>query len=134
MSRAETLQQLAKLCRGDRDGVAPRVVEPSGYSALDAVLPGGGWQAGALVELMPMDAGIGELRLTTAALASITRAERHVAFISPPFIPYAPALVRHGIQLERLLIIQARSPRDILWSCEQTLRCKSFGAVLVWPA
>jgi hypothetical protein len=130
-SRAETLEQLARLCRNGREGPPPRI-EPSG-SALDAVLPGGGWQAGTVVELMPVTEGIGELRLLMPALAKITQSERHVAMIAPPYIPFAPALLRHGLRLEHFWIIRAHSAADVLWSAEQTLRCKSFGAVLAWP-
>lgn len=133
MNRDETLQQLARLCRGDRDDASQATLVPSGVHALDAVLPGGGWRAGAIVELMPTDVGIGELRLLLPTLAQITNAERHVAFVSPPFIPYAPALVQLGVNLERLVVIQAQNAKDILWSVEQTLRCRAFGAVLAWP-
>jgi hypothetical protein len=38
------------------------------------------------------------------------------------------------VQLERLLVIQAQQAEDILWSAEQALRCRSFGAVLAWPS
>lgn len=132
-SRAETLEQLARLCRNGREGPPPRI-EPSGSANLDAVLPGGGWQSGTVVELMPMSDGIGELRLLMPALAKITQSERHVAMIAPPYIPFAPALLRHGLRLEHFWIIRAQSAADILWSAEQTLRCKSFGAVLAWPS
>jgi hypothetical protein len=132
-SRAETLEQLARLCRNGREGPPPRI-EPSGSASLDAVLPGGGWQSGTIVELMPMSDGIGELRLLMPALAKITHSERHVAMIAPPFIPFAPALLRHGLRLEHFWIVRAQSAADILWSAEQTLRCKSFGAVLTWPS
>jgi hypothetical protein len=127
------LEQLARLCRNGREGPPPRI-EPSGSAGLDAVLPGGGWQSGTIVELMPMSEGIGELRLLMPALAKITQGERHVAMIAPPHIPFAPALLRHGLRLEHFWIIRAQSAADILWSAEQTLRCKSFGAVLAWPA
>ena len=90
------------------------------------MLPGGGWQAGTIVELMPTETGIGELRLLMPALARITQAERHVALIAPPYIPFAPALSQHGVRLERLLVIRAQKAEDILWAFEQTLRCKSF--------
>lgn len=133
MNRAETLEQLARLCRSGRDGVAPPVIEQTGSSELDAVLPGGGWQSGTIVELMPMDIGIGEFRLLMPALARITQSARHVALVSPPYLPFAPALSQQGIQLERLLIIRARKSADTLWAFEQTLRCRSFGAVLAWP-
>lgn len=132
-SRAETLEQLARLCRNGREGPPPRI-EPSGTASLDAVLPGGGWQSGTIVELMSLSDGIGELRLLMPALAQITQGERHVAMIAPPYIPFAPALLRHGLRLEHFWIIRAQSAADILWSAEQTLRCKSFGAVLTWPS
>jgi hypothetical protein len=38
------------------------------------------------------------------------------------------------VRLERLLVIQAQRAEDILWAAEQSLRCRSFGAVLAWPA
>lgn len=132
-SRAETLEQLARLCRNGREN-APARIESSGSANLDAVLPGGGWQAGTIVELMPECDGIGELRLLLPALAKISHGERHVAMIAPPYIPFAPALLQHGMRLEHFWIIRAQTAADILWSTEQTLRCKSFGAVLAWPA
>jgi hypothetical protein len=131
MNRAETLEQLARLCR--REGAVPPAIHPSGCAELDAVLPHGGWQSGTIVELMPTQIGVGEFRLLMPALARITSTERHVAFISPPYIPFAPALDRYGVQLERLTIIRAEKNLDALWAIEQTLRCKSFGAVVGWP-
>jgi hypothetical protein len=133
MNRAETLEQLARLCRTGRNGVAPPAIESTGVNELDAALPGGGWQLGTVVELMPVDIGMGELQLLMPALARLTRARRHIALVAPPYIPFAPALVQHGIDLMRLLVIRAQQPQDILWAFEQTLRCKSFGAVIAWP-
>ncbi|HLS81651.1 MAG TPA: translesion DNA synthesis-associated protein ImuA [Steroidobacter sp.] len=132
MDRAATLQQLAWLCRGDALD-DPSAIWPSGVQALDAALPGGGWRSGGLVEVMTTQTGIGEMRLVTPALAQLTRADRYVAFVSPPFVPFAPALIQQGVRLERLLIVRAQRRRDVLWSLEQTLRCRSFGAVLGWP-
>jgi hypothetical protein len=131
INRAETLQQLASLCRARPTSAS--AVEATGWAQLDAVLPGGGWQSGTVVEVMPNVIGIGELRLLMPTLARTTRAGRHVALVAPPYIPFAPGLSQHGIDLERLLVIQAREPEDILWACEQALRCASFGAVVAWP-
>jgi hypothetical protein len=133
MNRAETLEQLAQLCRGNRIGIPPVAIEPSGSTELDAALPGGGWQSGTIVELLCAHTGIGELSLLMPALARITSSDRHVALVAPPYIPFAPALTQHGIRLDHLLIIGAQRAEDILWASEQTLRCKSFGAVLAWP-
>jgi hypothetical protein len=133
-NRAQRLEQLAQLCRSGRDGLPPPHIEPTGLPELDAALPGAGWQSGTIVELMPVHTGIGELRVLMPALAGLTNAERHVALIAPPFIPYAPAFQQQGIRLERLWIIHAQRSEDVLWTFEQTLRCRSFGAVLAWPA
>jgi cell division inhibitor SulA/protein ImuA len=132
MDRAEKLKELAQLCRNGHDGIAP-AAEPSTVPQLDAVLPGGGWQSGTIVELLPAETGSGELRLLMPAVARITRTERYVALVSPPYIPFAAALSQQGVRLERLLIIRTQQPKDTLWAIEQTLRCKSFGAVLAWP-
>lgn len=131
LNRAETLEQLARLCR--REGTVPPAIHATGCAELDAVLPHGGWHSGAIVELMPTQIGVGEFRLLIPALASITAAERHVALIAPPYIPFAPALDSHGVHLERLIVIRTDKPADTLWALEQTLRCKSFGAVVGWP-
>jgi len=133
MDRAAKLKELAQLCHVGRDGVAPPAVAPSTLPELDAALPGGGWQSGTIVELMPTAIGIGELRLLMPALAQLTRAERYIALIAPPFIPFAPALAQQGIKLERLLVVRTQKAADTLWAFEQTLRCHSFGAVLAWP-
>jgi hypothetical protein len=131
LNRAETLEQLARLCR--REGTVPPAIYATGSPQLDAVLPHGGWQSGTIVELMPTQIGVGEFRLLMPVIANITATEQHVALVSPPYIPFAPALSNHGIRLDRLLIVRAEKPADILWSLEQTLRCKSFGAVIGWP-
>jgi cell division inhibitor SulA/protein ImuA len=132
MQQVETLERLARLF--NRDGAIPATIEPTGFTALDSILPGGGWRSGTVVELMPAEIGIGELRLLMPALARITRSGRHVAMIAPPYVPFAPALAQQGIQLSHLLIVNAGTPADILWSFEQILRCKSFGAAIAWPA
>ena len=131
MRQAETLEQLTRLF--GRDGAIPPVIEPTGFAALDSILPGGGWRSGTIIELMPAEVGIGELRLLIPALARITQSERYAAMISPPYIPFAPALAQHGVLLSHLLIVKATTPEDILWSFEQILRCKSFGAAVAWP-
>src|SRR5438477_6932724 len=106
---------------------------PCGFPELDAELPGGGWPAGALTEIFPAHEGIGELRLLGPALAALTRARACVAWIAPPYSPYAPALAAAGIDPARLIIVRAASAKDALWAAEQALRSNACGAVLAWP-
>lgn len=130
----QDLMQGAEVWRGN--GLSSPVAggTPSGFAALDALLPGGGWPAAALTEILLPRAGIGELRLLMPALAAMSRGDRWLAFIAPPYIPYAPALAAAGIDVSRVLMIHPRERRDGLWAVEQTLRAGTCGAVLAWPA
>jgi len=135
---ADALPLAALLARPDirRGGALAHVARPSvptGFPALDAELPGGGWPTGSLTELVPAHDGIGELRVLGPALARLARAGGRLAWIAPPYLPYAPALAAAGIALDRVLIVRVCSARDALWAAEQALRSAACGAVLAWP-
>lgn len=106
---------------------------PSGFAQLDEHLPGGGWPLGALTEVLLPQEGIGELRLFMPALARLSNQGQWLAWIAPPYIPYAPALAAWGIDLSRTLLVRPSSQADQLWAVEQTLRAGICGAVLAWP-
>lgn len=106
---------------------------PTGFAELDAELPGGGWPSGSLTELLPTHEGIGELRLLEPALAALSQHGRRLAWIAPPYLPYAPALAAAGIALPTLIVVHAETPSDALWAAEQCLRAAACGAVLLWP-
>lgn len=104
---------------------------PTGLAELDAQLPGGGWPFGALSEILFEHDGMGELSLVMPALAELTRRRQHVVFVTPPYIPYAPALAVQGLDLRYVVQIEA-SAAEGAWSAEQCLRSGSCGAVLGW--
>lgn len=106
--------------------------QPTGHAALDSVLPGGGWPADALSEILLPAPGSGELRLLWPSLARLSRAGERLVLVAPPYLPYAPAWQAAGIDLERLEIIRA-DREESLWAAEQCLRSGSCGAVLCWP-
>lgn len=132
-SPAESLQALlsssSQLWRGRE--TARVDARSSGYAALDARLPGGGWPIGTLIEIAPEYDGLGELRLTVPALKSWCQDGRSVAFVRPPHIPYAPALARYGLTLDSLLWVVADRDEDGRWAAEQLLR-EGAAAVLLW--
>ena len=106
---------------------------PSGYSELDALLPGHGWPRGMLTEILS-DASTGSgLRLVMPALARLSRAGSRIAWVAPPYIPYAPGLVGQGLCLSHILIIRAQAAKELLWAGEQLLRSGTCVAVLMWP-
>ena len=104
----------------------------TGFDLLDRELPGGGWPAGALTEILGLREGIGELELVLPALARLTSAGKRVIWLAPPHLPYAPALAAAGIDLANLAVVRAPGRRDALWAAEQALRAGSCHALLAW--
>jgi hypothetical protein len=103
----------------------------TGFPALDAALPGGGWPCHGLVEILTPAPGVGELYLLLPALAALSRLApaRWCAWISPPHEPFAPALEAHGVALDRMLVVRTHLP---LWAQEQALRSGASAMVLAW--
>ena len=118
--------------RGDAFAVAPAPALASGFPALDAELPGGGWPRGALTELLAEHSGIGELALLLPALAALTAAGRTVVLVAPPHGAHAPAWAAAGIRLDCLRLVLPRRPRDALWAGVEALRCGGVAATLLW--
>jgi hypothetical protein len=115
-----------------RGGAQAQVrAEPTGFAALDARLPGGGWPVGALTEILHERVGVGELALVAPMLARLTQAGRWIAFVAPPFTPYAPALAQAGVALSRVLVVEPSDRAQCAWAAEQLLRAGA-GAVLAW--
>lgn len=116
-----------------RSAVRQVEVLPTGYAALDACLPGGGWPRTGLIEILVPRFGVGELYLLLPALAVLTRrpAARWCVWVTPPLEPYAPALIAHGAALERMLVVRAP---EALWAFEQTLGSGASDIALAWAA
>jgi hypothetical protein len=148
---AETHPQLAELLahpsvwRG-RSRAAVETLS-TGFAALDAGLPGGGWPRHGLIEILTPRPGVGELYLLLPALAALSRVTpaRWCTWVSPPHEPFAPALEAHGVELHRMLIVsnQGLAPHDgkrrrgggvhvDLWAMEQALRSGACGMALAW--
>jgi len=129
----DSLLQHPALWRAREPGHATvRTGLPTGYAALDRVLPGGGWPLQGLVEILADRTGIGELSLLLPALARLCSDEREggwLACISPPHPPYAPALAARGIDVDRVLVVRA-PPAE--WAMEQALRSGACRAVIGW--
>ena len=116
----------------DQSGSSQPPGLPTGFGALDRCLPGGGWPRQGLIELLADSSGIGELSLLMPALAALC-GEKHeggwLAWVSPPYQPYAPALAACGIDINRVLVVRSG---PAAWVMEQALRSGSCSAVLGW--
>ena len=120
---------------------------PSQFAALDAVLPGAGWPAQALTELLLPHPGVGELRLLAPVLGALQRQQRGVMWFDPPAAPCAWALSALGIDVHQLVVVRSRQAlsgrvkgaarsklpaADILWALEHALKSGHLGAALAW--
>jgi protein ImuA len=102
----------------------------TGDARLSAELPGGGWPAGSLIELMIQQPGVGELRLLRPALEAVSG--KPLMLLEPPHLPNHPAFAHWGLPLEQLSMVRAPRAADALWAAEQILRAGSCGALLLW--
>src|SRR5258708_8890720 len=96
--------------RGDSLSRAGTPTIPCGFPGLDAELPGGGWPAGELTEILPAHEGIGELRLLGPALAGLSKRGLRLAWIAPPHLPYPPALAPAGNDIPNPFLRSAPPP------------------------
>lgn len=130
------------------DDIAPDIAASvaSGFAALDAELPGGGWPQGQLTELLLASPGLGELSLLAPALTQVAR-ERPCVWVLPCdahtarsgrdpaaaiALPYPPALADAGIDVARSIFVKPATPRESLWAIEQSLRTAHLGALIGW--
>jgi protein ImuA len=108
----------------------------SGFAALDAELPGGGWPRRVLSELLLSHPGVGEIRLLAPPLVAAQRAGRLVMVFDPPASLSASALAGLGFDVDQLLVVNTRARvipgSDSLWALEQALKSGHVGAVLAW--
>jgi protein ImuA len=132
---SSSLPERADVWRGDALGLAPAAALPSGHAVLDAELPGGGWPAAGLTELLQARAACHDWRVLLPALAHLVAAARGpVALVGAPqgLQPFAPALAAQGLPAARLLWVCAEEDKARLWAAEQAVRCADVPAVLAW--
>ncbi|MEQ1854800.1 MAG: hypothetical protein ABMA01_24800, partial [Chthoniobacteraceae bacterium] len=96
------------LWRGHQFGRHAEQGVPSGFAALDAQLPGGGWPRRALTELLLPHPGVGEIRLLSHCLRTTQRSGRLVMLFDPPAALSGWALAQLGLDVEQLLIVATR--------------------------
>lgn len=105
----------------------------SGFDNLDKVLSGGFPQAGTIHLQSPL--GCGELRLMLSILQkqkSEHNPQKLYIFINPPFKLNAEFLLDHKVALEQLVVVQAKTSIEALWTAEQSVKSGACDAVFIW--
>ncbi len=126
MSRASALAELRRTlaAQGALVDPTPRVGEPTGFDALDAV---GGWPAPGLAELVGQP-GSGRMGLLLPLLARHTQAGRWIAVIDVLARLHPPGLT--GVAWPRLLVVRPGAERAV-WAAEQLAGSGSVAAVVL---
>jgi hypothetical protein len=127
-----TLSQMPGVWRGGELEQATQPAVATGHAPLDRELPGGGWPTGTLSEVLHDSVGIGEVTFLCGAMMRASEGERMIAWINPPYLPYAPALAQADLALDRCLVVRPANREDALWAAEQSLRSGACGAALLW--
>lgn len=120
------------LWRGDALGRSTDTVWSTGFAALDTELPGGGWPARQLTEVLLPQFSLAEWRLVGPSLGAVARGGAAVVMIGPPKRPHLPGLLHLGLDERRLVWIQAGAPSERLWCAEQLIKSNAAGAVMAW--
>ncbi|ABM97381.1 conserved hypothetical protein (plasmid) [Methylibium petroleiphilum PM1] len=113
-------------------GTPLTAVLKSGWSSLDAELPGGGWPCRSLTEVLQPQPSVCEWRLLGPALRSVVAAGQHVVVVGPPKRPHMPGLRHAGLDEKHFVWVQAETPAERLWVTEQLVKSNAAGALLAW--
>jgi len=106
---------------------------PTGFTPLDAILPGRGWPRSGLMEIITPCWGSGELQLLLPLMRAVAARGQWILWVSPPYRLYAPALVQAGIDTRQVLVVDVDARcRDALWTMEKALQNSHCGLVLAW--
>jgi protein ImuA len=122
----------AALWRADQLGSPVAATMSSGFEALDAVLPGGGWPGHGVTEILSTHSGTLEWRLLGPMLRQVCADGRSVVLVGPPRPPHPPGLRLNGIHERQLVWVQTETPAERLWVTEQLVKAQACGALIAW--
>ena len=104
----------------------------TGWLALDAQLPGGGWPCRSLTEVLAPQPAVLEWRMLGGALRQVVAAGGQVVVVGPPKHPHLPGLMHAGADTRHLIWVQADAPAERLWVTEQMIKSDAAGMVVAW--
>src|SRR5688572_22763783 len=119
----------------------------TGLPALDALAPGGALRRGVVHEILsePTDGtplffamllarascGTGDPPVSlNENHGRVARATGGIVWSDPGRALYPPALAAQGIDLDRLFLLQPKTPAEEVWAIAECLKCRGVGAVV----
>lgn len=147
-----SLEQLLRrddIWRGHSRRFTPRVAVATGYAALNAGLLNEGWPLGSLIEVCQRGFQ-GEWQLFMPAFLSKESGSNElgsgnsrsgnpdagppglIVLLNPPAEPFSQALIQAGLDLDRLVIVEATEKAPFLACFTELARTAACDAVLAW--
>lgn len=119
------IQELRERIR-EAGGGRPRSADPgvpTGFAALDRLLPAGGLAPGTLVEWLGDGEGSGAATLGLAVAAHVLRGGAALVVIDDAAEFHPAAAAELGVPLDRTIVVRPADATSALWVWEQSLRC-----------
>lgn len=134
--RDEVLRELARRINEIEAGRQPsgRSATALGIPGLDDCLPGGRLPAGSLVELLAAREGAGVWTLACLMARRVCGQRKALVVCDVQGCFYPPAVVRWGLDLDRVIVLRPAGAREGDAAVGQSLRCPAVGAVVSWHA
>ncbi|MBT3909659.1 MAG: hypothetical protein HOB37_16350 [Rhodospirillaceae bacterium] len=112
---------------------APGVALSLGIAEIDGALPGGGLALASVHEVCGASSLTPALGFSAALLGRAAGRTGTVLWCRRSGELYAPGLTAFGLRPDNLIVVQAKSDKDILWTMEEGLRSGALSAVLGEP-
>jgi protein ImuA len=122
----------AAVWRATELGAPVTEVLSTGWAALDAELPGGGWPCRSITEVLQPQPSLCEWRLFGPALRAVVAAGQTIVVVGPPKRPHLPGLLHAGLDDRQFVWVKAETPAHRLWVTEQLIKSNACGALLAW--
>jgi cell division inhibitor SulA/protein ImuA len=119
-------------------GDGPQVVPPcadipsftTGLAAFDALAPGGVLRRGAVHEILSDPSHGTPLFFAMLLARSCGATSGAIIWCNPDHELYPPALAAQGIDLDRLFLLQPKTPAEQTWAVAECLKCRGVAAVV----
>lgn len=125
---AHLQEQIRSLERGTCS--TETTVRGTGFHGLNDLFPSQGIRQGSLVEWISSGSASGAGTLSLLVAQQVAQKKSPIIIVDPECQTYPPALSASGFDLSRVVIVRPACKRDVLWACEEILRCQAVG--LVW--
>ena len=101
-----------------------------GVDEIDTILPWGGLPKACIHEVAAADISAAAAGFCAVLLARLANEGGTVAWCRRKDGLYGPGLAAFGLDTGRLIVVRARTDKDVFWAMEESLRSGSLAAVL----